>query len=159
MRQETQKLNNRKLALIGVVTVLILLALAAYVIQESPVTLSKRYQDMESPSCHFSGYLQWATEEDYEATDMMVSDEELRPFFQQSSFKRASHAAEEPDVSFRIYLYGHKVYSIIVGQNGEISVEDTNNPDKTRTFWTDDGGLFESIYETHLANGGDPINS
>lgn len=103
----------------------------------------------------FSGYLKQGQRQ------YMLSGElekqKISELLQDTDVKPGVKTNLEPETAFCLHFSGSEYLSIVVGQNGHISLAEMGDLEATRRFWKDDGGLFAALYAYHLQLGGEPL--
>lgn len=136
--------------------VLLILAVAAVAVicfQTLPRNLGAVYPEFAGGS--FSGYLKQG--EQSSPLPENTENEQIAQLLQETDVKPGAKTNEEPETAFCLRFSGETSLSIVVGQDGSISLAETENLEATRRFWKDDGSLFEALYAYYLQSGGDPL--
>ena len=112
--------------------------------------LGQRYPELASGT--FSGYLKQG-EQTYMLPEAM-ENQQISEILQDCCVKAGYKTKEEPKTAFCLRFSGDASLSIVVGQDGEIYLAETDDLERTRRFWKDDGSLFEALYAYYLQSGG-----
>lgn len=84
-----------------------------------------------------------------------IPQESIADLFDLTTVKKGKSYKALPSPCFEIRaVYDNEIYLIVVGVDKTVSVAPVGKLDSI-TFWVDTSGkLFESLYSTHLENGG-----
>ena len=143
--------NKRLKAVILLMISVVFVAVISY--RTMPRNLGQLYPALANSTV--SGYLKQG-----EQTYMLSGESEnqkISELLQDICVKPGEKTNEEPETAFCLRFSGDEYLSIVVGQDGDITLAEIGDLEGTRRFWKDDGGLFAALYAYHLQLGGEPL--
>ena len=143
--------NKRLIATIPLLLAVVFMAVISY--RTLPRNLGQVYPELVNGT--FTGYLKHG-----EQTYMLsgeLENQKISELLQDTDVKPGVKTNKEPETAFCLRFSGNEYLSIVVGQDGDITLAEIGDLEETRRFWKDDGGLFSALYAYHLQLGGKPL--